>query len=893
MIEIFPNRLLGEPIETHRTEVRMTIAAFLDDLLEQGYAPGSPFPLTVWVNDERIPLENWGTFVFLPADRVRMHVEPKGTDPFSITLALFGAVSAVFSMLMPKLPGTPKSPGQGESISQGSVRGNKVKLGDPVSEIFGTRKVYPSYLVPPRRYYLNGNEQWLELGLCVGVGKFQILANDIRLADTPVIALGAEAEYQIFGPGADVSGYSPFDWWHTSPEVGSSSNGSAGLELAPSTTITPNPAAATFNFNGYQISIPDGTAFPADWEPGLVLRVVAPYTYTVTDGGPGVRDGISGPLHMLNPLVGDLIEVAGANPGNYEVVTYSATPTPTMTLDYSNGSPADNLAAGTAEAAIGPVGLRFRILSVSGNSIIVERLASSGSTDSSFPGFDPMTTSGATINVDASAGEGGWRGPFVAVPNGELTDLIEWNTFYPNGICVLDNKGRFYTLTITYEVQYRDAAIGGAWTSNVYTDTGTTLNQQGFTKQLALPYKMRPEVRMRKLGPITEDITYHHTTQWQDLRAKLSAPTSYAGCTTIGLRFRSSDRISSQVESQVSTVVTRILPRRVGGVWLPEGPTRSLVDAAAYIPRSLGQPESRLNLEELDVVNEKWQARGDHFDEEYARETTAQQALNDVFGAGFAELTLDRGKITPVRDEPRTAPEQMYSPQNMVGFLRRSPRLVANPDEFDGVDVTFYDSTTWSESTVECRLPGDMGVKVEKVSLPGITNRDKAYQLGMRRRRAQRYRPDLFEWQTEADALVSRYLSYCIVADDISGYPQSALLVHYETPNVLRVSEPFDWSAGGPHGVLLRRPDGSVSGAYVATRVNDYVLTINTAPDFIPDTSWADAVDPPHVLFGPLDRIAYPVLLTSIDPNGFSSATVQAVGYDARVYLDDDSPAPT
>ena len=299
-----------------------------------------------------------------------------------------------------------------------------------------------------------------------------------------------------------------------------------------------------------------------------------------------------------------------------------------------------------------------------------------------------------------------------------------------------------------------------------------------------------------------------------------------------------------------------------------------------------------MNYVELDRLHAVWESRGDTFNMSYDSETTAQQAFQDVFGAGFSELTLSRGQVTPVRDEPRTVFEQMYTPQNMVGYLRRSPRIAANPDEFDGLDVTYTDESTWTEATIECRLPGDEGVKVEKISAPGVTSALKAYQLGMRRRRTQRYRINSFEWATEADALVSRYLSYCAVADDVSGYPQSSLMVRFAAPATIEVSEPLDWSGDGPFGALVRRPDGSVSGAYRVQRVDDRTFTLDVPLDFVPDTSWQNAEDPPHVLFGKLDRLSYPVLITSIEPNGFSSAKVQAVGYDARVYLDDDSPLP-
>lgn len=886
-IEIYPNRLEARPIETHQVETRMTIAAFLDQTMNAGYKPGDSLPLSAWVNDERVPQEQWGEFVFLPKDHVRLHIEPRGTDPFSITVALFAGVKAVFGMLMPKLPGTPNTPGQGDSLSQNSVRGNKIKLGDPVREIAGRMKVYPDYLVPPHKYFLNYAEQWTELGLSIGVGRMQILADNVKIGDTALLALGSDAEYQIFEPGEVVSSYGPFRWWHTAPEVGASSTGAAGLELTAAATVTPAPASTQFNFSGYTINIPAGNGtFPGDWTVGLVLRVIAPYSYTVTDGVSGARDVISGPLSMLAPTVGDTIEVVGVNQGRYLVNSYNSG-TQQMTLNNIDGSPANALVLGTGQAAIGPDGLRFRITSISGASMTVERLDEAGAADPSFPGFDPGTLAGASVRIDASNYETGWRGPFAACPEGEETGNIELDFFYPEGLCGVGREGQIYQISVTYEVQWR--MVGETvWNSQLYSDTNSTLDQGGFTKNLALGRVGRPEVRVRKVDPLEENLEFHDTVQWYGLKSLLTPPASYAGVTTIGVRVRSSDRISAQTESLINVVATRILPRRDGTV----GPTRNLADFAQYIPRSLGYPDSRMNQGELDRLDAIWNARGDTFDMAYDKETTAQQALQDVFGAGFSELTIDRGQITPVRDEPRTVFEQMYTPQNMTGYLRRTPRILANPEEFDGVDVTFTDASTWSESTVSCRLPGDAGAKVEKITAVGVTNRTKAYQIGMRRRRVQRFRPDAFTWQTEADALVSRYLSYCAVADDVSGYPQSALMKAYQLTSGgvrVRVGEPLDWSAGGSFGILVRRPDGSVSGAYGVTRIDDYTLQLATALDFTPDVSWDNAEDPPHVLFGQLTRLCYPVLITSVSPNGLSSAEVEAVGYDARVYLDDDS----
>lgn len=887
-IEIYPNRLEARPIETHRIETRTTIAAFLDQLMTGGYRVGEALPLSAWVNDERVPQEDWGEFVFLPKDHVRLHIEPRGIADFVNTAILFAGVKAVFGMLMPKLPGTPSTPGQGESLAQGSARGNKVKLGDPVREIAGRMKVFPDYLVAPHKYFQNFTEQWTELGLCVGVGKMQILAANVKIGDTALIALGADAEYRIFQPDEAVSGYSAFNWWHTAPEVGASSTGAAGLELTAATTVTPAPSATSFTFSGYSIFVAGGgEMFPTDWAAGLILRVVAPYEYSVTTGGVGGRNIITGPLSMLNPTVGDTVEVAGINAGRFTVHSYDSVNV-TMTLDYLDGSPATDLILGTGNSAIGPDGLRFKILSRGDYELVIERLDESGASDLGFPGFIALTPPGASVRLDASNYESGWRGPFAACPEGEKTTLVELDFFYPEGLCGVGREGQIYAMGVTYEVQWRE--VGTApWNSQVISDSNATLNQGGYTHAIATGSLMRPEFRVRKISPLEENLEFHDRVEWYGLRALLSAPAVYPGVTCLGVKVRTSDRISAQTESRISVVATRILPRRTGG----EGPTRSLADFAAYIPRSLGQPDSLTNFDELYRLGEIWDERGDTFDMEYDSETTSQQALQDVFGAGFSELTLERGQITPVRDSPRTQFEQMYTPQNLVGSLKRTPKLVANPDEFDGVDVTFMDAETWTESTVKCRLPGDAGTKVEKVTVPGVTDRTKAYQLGMRRRRVHRYRIDSFEWATEGDALVSRYMGYCAVADDVSGYPQSALLEAYDpVSKVITVSEPFLLTGAPLYGVLIRRPDGSVSGSYEVSRIDDFKWLLSVPLDFLPDTSWGNAEDPPHVLFGALERICYPVLITQISPNGMSSARVEAVGYDSRVYLDDDSPLP-
>lgn len=893
-INIFPNKLDGRPVETHKTERRMTIAQWISDNCSKGYEAGEPLSLSVKVNDEIIDLDQWGEFVFLPSDHVEMRVEPKGADPFSITVALFAGIKAVFSMLTPALPGTPSVPGTGKAFNESSVRGNKVKLGDPIREAFGTCKIYPDYLVSPRKYFTGPQEQWTEMLLCVGIGEFDIFANNIRIGETPLLSLGSQASYEIFPPGANVSGNSASQNWYTAPEVGSSSTGAAGLELTFTTDVTPSASFSSATFSGYTVTIPTGQgSFPADWTVGLVLRMVVPYSYTVTDGAAGARDVITGPLGMLNPTVGDSIEVVGSNSGFYTVNSYTGGGSPSMTLNYEWGDPANSLQVGAGTAAIGPRGLRFRITAFTAQQITVERLDSSGLTDLTFPGFDALTTANSTISVDTLGGEGGWRGWFLACPENELTNRIEFDMFMPGGLTHVGGKGDLNERTASFEVQYRPFGSTGTGVSTSFSYTANTLDQLGFTRGIDIPSMMAPEVRIRKTAPPDEGPQEHNTIQWYNLRSKLAAPASYPGVTTLAVKIQSSDRIAAQTEALVWVQGTRILPTRESGSWTTPLPTTDISAALAYVAKSLSYGDSRIDLAELDRLHAVWEARGDRFDNPYTGESTAKDVMNDILNCGFSELTIDRGRIRPVRDEPRTVFEYMYTPQNMTSNLKRNPRISSNPDQFYGVDVTFTNRVTWAEETVECRLPGVTGVKVEKVTATGIMNRTKAWQFGMRRLRIHKYRTDAFSFDTDADARSARYLSYCAVADDVSGYPQSAQLMDMETVSGgirLESSEPLDWSAGGSHSILLRKPNGKASGPYVATRIDDFNLIVPSI-DFTPVIN-ADSEDSTDILFGPTTRYCYPVLITDVSPQGLRGSSVEAVGYNELVYLSDDQSPP-
>ncbi|MBO0369297.1 hypothetical protein GIB23_19660 [Pseudomonas putida] len=1010
-VEFYPNKLSDTaPLGTWNISRRMTIEEWLKEQAPSYERRESP-PVSVTLNDEVIDQSLWHKVGFKPSDLLQIYREPKGTDPFSITFALFKGGQAVLKALMPKMPGMPSNGGaqQGDPLSEASAKGNKVKLGDPVRQIAGNQRTYPSYLSQPRRRFLSPRDQRVEMLLYVGEGEYETPLSRVRVGETPLISMGSDAKFTIYPPGADLSGDPAHINWFNVPEVGASSSGSAGLELTVATELTRSANATAYQFAGTTISVPSGSGqFPADWTSGIIIRVVAPYSYTVVDGGTG-RDIVRGPLAMLNPAPGMLIEVAGANAGMYVVNSYtpyspavppsagtastltgSAAPsrydfnvTPLtfslvrggstypitlntattdlaglvsalntklsgmpfqaqqssgrvrfveltpfagqaitetgaatilgsspaavtgtattsgsaeqpaeMTLNYDGGAPVTGLAIGEGLASIGPRGLRYRVTALSTTLMEVERLTSAGATDSGWPGFNAMQTVNGIISLDVTSLMGGYRGPFACCPEGEKVTELEWSVFFANGLCGIGREGQIYRLGAYHTFEYRDMDLAGAWTEIQILCLGSSLDAQGFTQRVALPYPMRAEARIRRNPPQGSEA--RDDTTWYDLRGRMqNSPTSYPGLTVMTCDIRGGDRLSAQSESQISVDATRILPLFSGGAFRDKGPTRDIVPWCLHQLKARGYTDDDLDLPEWSAFHDICSARGDTYDETLDSTIIVKDMINNALACGFGELVTFRGLLRPVRDGARAifdvtyGPKtQTYSPQNMTKMLKISGPMPSIND-FDGVDVEYFSRKTWSWETVPCRWPGDLGIKVEKLKMPGFSDETRAWRFGMRRRGHQKYRTDTYTWETEMDGSNSGYLSFAAVADDAPKRCQSAILLSFEVTGsgtLLRSSEPLDFSTGGEHRVGLRKLDGTLSGPWTATQVDPYTVRVD-AIDFTPVVD--GPLEPPHILFGPASRWAYPVLITSSDPaNG--NVAMKGMPYDARVYTYDD-----
>lgn len=909
MIRIFPspfsNPEIHDPIWTGPNLPGETVLEVVQRLVP-AYDESKPTPWQCKVGGLPLEPSRYGRAVLNAETVVDFYLTPRGGligEVVNGVLNLFtlGAYSLVMKFLTPRVAGN-SGAGTGpnrdrDDMDQAAAKANTVKQGAVIREKFGEGRIYPDHLTQMRRFFVNGQpkRQAVEMFLCLGRGKFQVDAGKSKVGETTQAALGANLVVRHYGPGEDVSSEEMADNWYTSSEVGGTSGGTAGLDLTATSPIPLESNASTYVLAGNSVTIPSGAGtWPTGWAAGMIVRALTPYPWTVVDGGAGLRDQISGPWEQVGPFPGMKLEVAGTFNGLFVVnsVVMAGSAIDYVLLDYPNGAPVTALQLGTHSLTVGYEGLRLRITAATTSAITLERLTDTGATDPTWPGFSSLTTSAAQFTLDASNTEGGFSGPYAACPEGELTDLLEIDFFYPAGLYKTSGSNT-EAYSVRVEVQYRDRATAGPWASVQFLHTGSEIAQVGFTHQVSLPGFINAECRTRRVTFDSSSGTISDQVQWYGLKSRLrTRPNRYEGASTVAVRVFGGGALAAQAEQMVSFWCTRILPRRVGGNWIEEGPTRSIRDAALYLAKDRGYSDARLDLAEWDRMEDIWSARGDFFDGSFEKETTAEEALNVICRPGYAQVIAPRGILRPVRDAKRSDVEKavarLYSVGNSTDIKRSGQPIT--PNDTDGVDVKWMNPVTWTTETVKCRLSGiSTPNKVTTLTLEGVNNRTRAWRLGMRELMIARYRRWKHNWSCDMSAFASSYMDYCEIQDTVPELAQAGHLRYWDGNLTFESNEPIPADATL---VAMRKPDGSKFGPVGFVKLNTYSFTIAAAVDFTPLTELDGGKVPTHVFFGSLSEMFWPVLVSNVTPSGQFRANAEAVGYDERVYQYDDQEPP-
>ena len=1011
MIRIYPSRLPGEPLETHEHRA-MSLHAWMVENIEN-YSDRDKHPVVVEVDGTCIPPEQWPLCYIRPESDVRFYPVPYGTGLeiaawAAVAVAVASAAYTLFMMSGLDTGGYSSSTGKGLDLNP--ARANTAKLGDPIREVFGRRRIYPDYVVQPVTRFdpVDPTIMRVHMLVCLGMGRFSFSNGDLRVGDTPASTLDG-FDYIHYPPGSDVSGDERSENWFNSTEVGGTSSGS-GLDMAQTSPDSDDVLAdsmtvsgATVTFTGLESGDDDSAdnSLPESWVAGTIVEIKAPTNFLISassgysvfssnllseivpfvgmpvtmsfnsvdydlfiasytpgqsavpgEGGSAAKiqasaapttydfslgsttftltwQGVTYPISLVANYVnmsgllavitegltgsglvardngGTILITEESSPYQGGEITSSSLPSSvfgtepsftsgtastggsaaitanvTLVYDSATGTAFAGMPEGTQRLTLAHRGNEYQIISTDGSTATVGRLIN-GAIDASWPGFLPRTM----IDYEATGinDSESWMGPFLCCPENEVVDAFEVNFSFPSGICGFNSKGKKKTRHVEWEIQYRTYGSGAGWESKTGVYAMKNINGLGFTERINLPGPGLVEVRCRRRNEQGSN-NARDNMYWQALRGRLlTRPSSYAGVTLMGVTVETGGKLAAQSDRRVNVVATRVYD---------SGTPRTISGALLHVGNSLGLQMDTETISELESVF--WTPSNEYFDFATGDSISALEMLQKIANAGKSYFLLSDGLASVGREgvKPWTG---VITPHEMTEELQTG-FTTPSDDDFDGVDVTYINGTTWAEETVQCRMADNLTpVKIEDYKLDGVLNRDHAYQIGMRRLMKYRQQRLTFQTTTELDALCYNVGDRIIFTDDIPGSKTISCLVETlstaEGKTTITTSEPLDWSFENPR-VLLRYQDGSASSLMVPTGVGEYQLSVPYLPEFDDIDLSTPSVEPVRLIFCESSQVGYDGIISEIAPQSDGTCQVTAKEYRSSFYDYDNATYP-
>jgi hypothetical protein len=1012
-IRIYPSRLPGEPLERHEHGTLTLHDWMLKNVKD--YAESTKHPIAVELNGKPLPPKEWPLCLLKPESDIKMFPVPYGTGLeiaawAAIAVAVASAAYSIYMMsTMDKGGGYSSTNGLGLDLNP--AKANTAKLGDAIRELFGRYRIYPDYVVQPvTRFAPNDPTRMIvEMLVCLGVGNIAFTNGDIRVGSSPATSLGTKFSYNVFSPGADVSGDHRSENWFNSTEVGGTSSGS-GLDMAQTSPDSTDITADSMTVSGPSVTFSglhddnnddEENALPESWVEGALVTITAPANFAVSTSS-GFSVLASNTLSELNPFTGMpvTLEINGSEydlfiatftpgqdavpgvGGTASVLRGNAAPTTydfsvtsqTFTLTWqgvaytvslvanygtmsgmlaainegitgsgliahddggvvriveisspwrggsitssslpvsvfgdnpdftsgtasSGGSPAitsnvtlaygsaagaafSGIPEGTQRLSLAHRGNEYRISEADGTTATVQRIID-GAVDAYWPGFSPRTMidyAATGINDNNT-----WMGPFLACPENEVVDAFEVNFSFPSGICGFDSKGKKRIRHCEWEIQYRVYGSGTGWASKQGVYALQNVNGLGFTERIDLDSPGLVEVRCRRRNEQGSN-NARDSMFWHALRGRLLArPSSYAGVTLMAATVETGGVLAAQSDRRVSVVGTRIYET---------GAARSISGALYHVGDSLGLA---MDTEAIDVLESTYWAPGsEYFDYATGDSISALEMLQKITNAGKSYFLLSDGLASVGREGVKNW-SGIISPHEMTEELQTT-FSAPSADDYDGVDVTYINGTTWAEETVQCRTPDNPTPrKVEKYTLDGVLDPNRAYRIGMRRLMKYLHQRLGHTTSTELDALVYQFGDRILLTDDIPGNKTvSSLVVDMSTDGgqtTFSVTEPLDWSFENPRAIV-RYQDGSASGLLVVTRVGDYELSVPWQASFDDIVLEDPYIEPPRLIFCNSTRSYYDAIFDEIGSPSDGTCSITARQYSEIFYQYDDAIYP-
>lgn len=430
-------------------------------------------------------------------------------------------------------------------------------------------------------------------------------------------------------------------------------------------------------------------------------------------------------------------------------------------------------------------------------------------------------------------------GPFPACLEGDKVNRLGFDAAFAEGLCGLQDDGKAYPRTVTFEARWREIDDYGSplsgWTTATFSSTNGDTKPYRESHYVDIDPPARVEADLRRVSLESSSDRIRDAATWAGLRGYVVAkdgqtPADDADCTRVAVIVRSSGRLSRQQQRTVNGTNQRLLPVWNGTTWSAPQATRNPAWAFAYWMKAHSNgviTDAQLDLAGLLAFAEGCESRGDTFDAAFESEVLLWEGAKAILRVARAKPYLDvgTGKFSVYRDE-ETAPTLLFADGINIQL---GPLAIDTPtaDTPSGVRVKFTDPETWSERADGPVAGSDADPR--EVSVMGLTSWGKAWEEAAYEWADLRYRVQTCSGETEMEGLLARLGKRVLVGSAVKGWGQVAEVRAADELQLTLWPAPI-WTAGAQHYVHLQGPDGLPTARINCSLVGTGVIELAGAP---------------------------------------------------------------
>jgi hypothetical protein len=492
-------------------------------------------------------------------------------------------------------------------------------------------------------------------------------------------------------------------------------------------------------------------------------------------------------------------------------------------------------------------------------------------------------------------------------PSGPFT-LNEWDSpihriavdvSFPQGLYSMNDKGKLESESVTLLFEYRSineaGAALGAWTNianPVVTRSDNTPQRITFSK--AVPAG-RYEVRGRRSTNKPGSTRKATMARWEAVKGYAQSIGNFGDVTVIAMKALATNNLNDQSAKAFNVICTRKVPTwSSGSGWSARVATRNPIWSFCDLFRSVygaKLPDLYLDLPTLKNLADTFDAEGVHFDWIFDSPMTIWEAAKMILRVGRA-VPVPRGSlVTAVRDVPQTLPSAVFNQHNIVQGTLSKRLAMFEFQPFDGLTIEYTDPDTWKPKEVNCVLPGRSGLNLDRLKLPGVTSRNRAYQEGMHIQARRELQRKTVIFQTGLEGHIPAYLDLVSITHDTVRVGQGGMIMAYDSAtNVMTLSEQVQFATESiVHKIAIRGDDGAIIGSPITCTPGPSPNKVVLASDPSPALDFSENRVPPLYAFGVADLWSFLGKVIGIRPIDSKTVELTVVNYVSQSYDYEDS----